>query len=45
MESCNAIMIEKGLSQSERMIELRRMARTQLMSLQKLNDTSIKSLE
>ncbi len=45
MESYNAIMIEKGISQADRMIELRNLARTQLMALEKLNDTSIKRLE
>ncbi len=45
MESYNAIMIEKGISQADRMIELRKLARTQLMALEKLNDTSIKRLE
>ncbi len=45
MKSYNSIMIEKGMSQSDRMIELRKLARTQIMALEKLNDTSIKSLE
>ena len=45
MESYNAVLIEKGLAQKERMIELRKLARTQMMSLEKLNDISIKSLE
>ena len=45
MESYNAVLIEKGLSQKERMIELRKLARTQMISLEKLNDISIKSLE
>ena len=45
MESYNAVLIEKGLSQKERMIELRKLARTQMMSLEKLNDIGIKSLE
>ncbi len=45
MESYNAIMIEKGISQANRMIELRKLARTQLMALEKLNDTSEKRLE
>ncbi len=38
-------MIEKGISQSNRMSELRKLARTQLMALEKLNENSIKSLE
>ena len=45
MESYNAVLIEKGLSQKERMIELRKLARTQMISLEKLNNISIKSLE
>ena len=44
MESYNAILIEKGIEQKERMIELRKLARTQMMSLEKLNDISIKEL-
>ena len=45
MESYNAILIGKGMEQKERMIELRKLARTQLMSLEKLGDSSIKKLE
>ena len=45
MESYNAILIGKGTDQKERMIELRKLARTQLMSIEKLNHTGIKSLE
>ena len=45
MESYNAILIQKGMDQKERMIELRKLARTQLMSLGKLNDSGIKKLE
>lgn len=45
MESYNAILIGKGMDQKERMIELRRLARTQLMSIEKLNGTGIKKLE
>ena len=45
MESYNAILIGKGMDQKERMIELRNLARTQLMSLKKLGDSSIKKLE
>ena len=45
MESYNAILIGKGMEQKERMIELRKLARTQLTSLEKLNNTGIKSLE
>lgn len=45
MESYNAILIEKWLDQKEWMIELRNLARTQLMSLKKLGDSDIKKLE
>ncbi|WP_341490418.1 KilA-N domain-containing protein [Mesomycoplasma ovipneumoniae] len=45
MESYNAILIGKGVVQRERMIELRKLAKTQLTSLEKLNDSSIKKLE
>ena len=45
MESYNAILIGKGMVQKERMIELRKLARTQLLSIEKLNNTGIKSLE
>ena len=45
MESYNAVLIGKGIEQKERMMELRKLARTQLMSLQKLGDSSIKRLE
>ncbi len=41
VESYNAIMMETGISQANRMIELRQLARTQLMVLEKLNDTSV----
>ena len=44
MESYNAILIEKGLEQKERMIELRNLAKTQLISLEKLNQSDIKKL-
>ena len=45
MESYNAILISKAMEQKERMIELRRLARTQLLSLEKINDSGIKRLE
>ena len=45
MESYNAILIGKGMEQKERMMELRKLARTQLMSLEKLSDSGIKRLE
>ena len=45
MKSYNAILIGKGVNQKERMIELRKLARTQLMSLEKLGDSGIKKLE
>ncbi len=45
MESYNAILIEKGMEQKERMIELRKLVRTQLMSLENINNVDIKKLE
>ena len=45
MESYNAILIGKGVDQKDRMIELRKLARTQLKSLKKLEDSGIKKLE
>ena len=45
MESYNAILIGKGMEQKERMMELRKLARTQLMSLEKIGDSGIKRLE
>ena len=45
MESYNAILIEKGIKQKERMIELRDLARTQLLSLENINNINIKKLE
>ncbi|WDU48480.1 hypothetical protein KNO30_03270 [Taylorella equigenitalis] len=45
MESYNAVLISKGMRQKDRMIELRKFARTQLLSLEKLNSTGLKSLE
>lgn len=45
MESYNAILIEKGLEQKERMIELRKLARNQMLSLERLNQGNLKKLE
>lgn len=45
MESYNAILIGKSMEQKERMIEFRKLARTQLMSLEKHNNTGIRRLE
>ena len=45
MESYNAVLISKGIEQKERMMELRKLARTQLLSLEKLNAICINSLE
>ena len=45
MESYHAILIGKGMDQKERMIELRKLARTQIVSLEKLNKKPIKKLE
>ena len=44
IESYNAILIKKGLDKKERMIELRNLAKTQLISLEKLNQSDIKKL-
>ncbi|MDY3947206.1 MAG: KilA-N domain-containing protein [Ezakiella sp.] len=44
MESYNAVLISKGMEQKERMIELRNLAKTQLISLEKLNQLDIKKL-
>lgn len=44
MESYNAVLISKGLPQADRMVELRNLARTQILSLEKLNNVGIKSL-
>ncbi len=44
MESYNSIMIEKGMNQKDRMIELRNLAKRQLMSLEKIADKGIKKL-
>lgn len=45
MESYNAILIEKGLEQKERMIELRKLARNQMLSLERLNQGNLNRLE
>lgn len=45
MESYNAILIEKGLDQKSRMIELRNLAKSQLISLARLNDLDKKQLK
>jgi len=45
MESYNAVLIGKGMNQKERMIELRNLARKQIISLEKLNSEAIKKLE
>ncbi|VWL84972.1 hypothetical protein [Oceanivirga miroungae] len=45
MENYNAIMIEKNISQKNRMIEIRNQARSQLLSLEELNNRSIKRLD
>ena len=41
MESYNAILISKGISQKERMIELRALAKKQLLSLKSLEDKKL----
>lgn len=45
MESYNAILIGKGILQKERMTELRKLAREQFISLEKLNQIGLKNLE
>ena len=45
MESYNAVLISKGLPQTDRMVELRNLARTQILSLENLNNSGIKSLD
>ena len=45
MESYNAILIEKGVEQKERMLELRKLARTQFLSLERLNDNGLLRIE
>lgn len=44
MENYNAILIEKGIEQKERMIELRRLARTQFLSLERKENKAIRKL-
>lgn len=44
MENYNAILIEKGIEQKERMIELRQLARTQFLSLERKGNKSIRKL-
>lgn len=39
------ILIEKGICQKERMIELRNLARAQLISLERLNNLELKSYQ
>lgn len=43
MESINAVFINQGLAQNKRLVELNRMAITQMRSL--LNSTSMKKLK
>ncbi|RFT26611.1 DNA-binding protein [Gardnerella vaginalis] len=45
MESYNAVLISKGLPQTDRMVKLRNLARTQILSLENLNNSGIKSLD
>jgi len=45
MESYNAVLIEKGIEQKERMIELRNLARNQLYSLEQIENNFIKKIE
>nr|WP_074017825.1 hypothetical protein [Peptoniphilus phoceensis] len=45
MESYNAVLIDKRMDQKERMTELRKLARRQLVSIEKLGDSGIRRLE
>lgn len=45
MENSNAVLISKDSSQKGRMIELRNLVRTQLTSLDKLNNSALNILE
>lgn len=45
MESYNAVLIDKRMDQKERMTELRKLARRQLVSIEKLNNSGIRRLE
>ena len=45
MESYNSVLISKGIEQNERMIELRKFARKQIVALGKLNSEAIKKLK
>lgn len=45
MESYNGVLISKGMEQKKRMIEVRKLVRTQLLSFEKLNFTGLKALE
>lgn len=45
MESYNAILIGKGMDQKERMIELRKFTKKQIISLKKVNNEVIKKME
>lgn len=45
MESYNAVLIGKDIEQKERIIKLRKLTRIQLTSIEKLNNTGLKSLE
>lgn len=45
MESYNAILIEKGMSQKDRMVELRRLAITQMLSLEKSEQKYLPKLD
>ncbi len=45
MESYNAVLIEKGLEQKERLKELRKLAGTQMQSLEKLNQSNLPKIK
>ncbi len=45
MENYNAILIEKGLNQNQRLIEIRSLAREQYITLEKVNKKNVKKIE
>ena len=45
LKGSNSAPLERKQEEMKRMIELRELARTQLMSIEKLNKTGIKNLE
>ena len=45
MENYNAILIEQGMEQSERILTLNKFAKKQLKSIENLNTSTLKELE